>query len=302
MKLSRYAPSAQFLVIAGSLFISAGLVYAAQLITHPSASTASLQTDQTDTQASDASNWQAALYAEQAANASTSLAAPDPNVVNQFLAAAKSNNVTDTVARTMLINLTNAKAQGLGDDVPTQDQIVSTAISQVAAATAAPKTYTTADLTVVANSPSSLRAFGNGVMQALGAHQTASEQATLLAVDGIIEGGDSSKAATLRNIGAAYAGAATDLLKVPVPQTLAPLYLQAVNNLAATASTFSSISTVGTDAVQGLAGLQAYENLLDSNARVFTNIAVELNKDGILFTKDEPGSAWSALLSASTGS
>jgi hypothetical protein len=36
--------------------------------------------------------------------------------------------------------------------------------------------------------------------------------------------------------------------------------------------------------------------LLDEATRVLTNIASTLNKDGVLFTEDEPGSAWSAFL------
>ena len=301
MKLRRYLPSAQFILIAASVLVSGGLVYAAQVVTHPPQSTAAIQTDQT-ADATDAASWQAALDAIQAANASSSLAAPSQTMVDQFLNAAKSNNVTDTVARSMLINLANAKSQGLGDDVPTQDQIVSAAASQIAAAETAPKTYTGTDLNVVASSPTNLRTFGNGVIGALNAHPDASEQATFLAIDEIVEGGDKTKTSTLGSIGAAYKSIASDMAKVPVPQTLVPLYLQAINNYEAIGTTYDSMSAVGSDAIRGLAGLQAYETLMDSNARVFTNVAMELNKDGILFTKDEPGNAWSSLLSASTGS
>ena len=141
-----------------------------------------------------------------------------------------------------------------------------------------------------------MHTYGNSVMQALTAHPNASEQATLLAIDEIVEGGDKSKVSTLATIGAAYQGIANSLAATPVPQTLAPLYLQAINNFAALGASYTNMETVGTDSVRGLQGLQVYENLMDSNARVFTNIAEELQKDGILFTKDEPGSAWSALL------
>src|SRR5437868_1681324 len=116
LPVARYAPSGQFAGIALAILLSAGLVYGAERISHPPAATATIQSDQT-AQASDSTNWEAALYASQAANASTSLAAPSTNVVGQFLKAAQSSNLTDTVGRTLLINLSNAKSQGLGDDI-----------------------------------------------------------------------------------------------------------------------------------------------------------------------------------------
>jgi hypothetical protein len=301
LRIGQYAPSSKFTGIAISLLLAGGLVYAANWVTHPHASTAAIVSEQT-AQPRDSTDWEAALYASQAANASSSLVAPSTDVVNKFLAAAKSSNLTDTVARTMLINITNAKSQGLGDDVPTQDQIIATAAAQVASEQPSANNYAYSDLVIVPSSKSTLHTFGNSVMQALSTHPAASEQATLLAIDEIVEGGDKSKASTLVTIGASYKAIATDLIKIPVPQTLAPLYLQAINNFVATAATYTNIQTVGTDSVRGLSGMQAYENLMDANARVFTNIAEGLQKDGILFTKDEPGQSWSVLLPPTPGS
>src|SRR6266404_472075 len=124
MNFGRFAPSAQFTGIAVSVLLAGGLVYAAQRISYPPIAAATIESEQAAAGASDSTSWEAALYASQAANASTSLTAPDPNLVNQFLQAAQSTNVTDTVARTIFIQLSNAKSQGLGNDVPTQDQIV----------------------------------------------------------------------------------------------------------------------------------------------------------------------------------
>ena len=296
MNVGRYAPSGKFTGIALSVLLSGGLVYGAYHYTHPAPATATLTSDQSAAQPSDSTDWEAALYAEQAANASSSLTAPSTDAMNQFLAAAKSNNLTDTVARTLLVNLSNAKSQGLGDDIPTQNQIISAAQAQVASVQASASAYSYSNLTIVPASPASLRAYGNGVMQALSKQPNASEQATLLAIDEIVEGGDKTQVSTLARIGAAYKAIATDLVAVPVPQTLAPLYLQAINNYTDLGTTYENMEAVGSDSVRGLEGLQAYENLMDENARVFTNIAEGLQKDGILFTKDEPGSAWSVLL------
>lgn len=299
LHIGQYAPSSKFTGLAVSLLLAGGLVFAANWITRPHTSTAVLVSDQ-QAQVNDSTDWEAALYASQAANASTSLTAPSTNVVSQFLTAAKSNNLTDTVGRTLLINLSNAKSQGLGSDIPTQDQIVAAAASQVASAQSSTVVYVYKDLHIISASKTTLHAFGNAFMQTLSAHPNASEQATLLAIDEIVEGGDKSKAATLATIGAAYRAVAVDLATVPVPQTLAPLYLQAINNYESIAASYDNMQTVGSDSVRGLAGLQNYENLMDANARVFTNIAEELNKGGILFTKDEPGNSWSLFVSIPT--
>lgn len=280
----------------GSLVLAAGLVYAAELYTHPPQMTAQVAVDNSQSAQNDNSNWEAALYAIQAENASSSFAAPDTNMVQQFLAAAQSPNVTDSVGRTLLINLSNAQSQGLGDDIPTQNQIVAAAAAQVAGSLATTSSYNLSDLTVVSVSTTTLHSYGNAVMQTLDEYPNASEQATFLAIDEIVEGGDKTQAGTLVSIGAAYKEAAVALLAVPVPQTLAPLDLEAVNNFMNISATYNDMQTIGSDPVRGLEGLQNYESLMNEGAGVFTNIAQELNNDGILFSKDEPGSAWSIFL------
>ncbi len=129
MDIGRYLPSTKLISIAGSLALSAGLVFAADAFTHrtppPPASVNVGANTPTDT------GWEAALYAAQARTASSTFDAPDPDFVNNLLAAAQSQNVTETVGKTLLINLSSAKSQGLGDDIPTQDQIIAAAASQV---------------------------------------------------------------------------------------------------------------------------------------------------------------------------
>ena len=254
MNLGRYAPSAQFTVIVFSLLIAGGLVYGAELITQPSANSATVSAVTTPAQA-DNSNWQATLDTIEAENASSSLSIPNPQTVQQMLAAAQSSNLTDSIGKTILINLSNAKSQGLGDDTPTQDQIVAAAAAQIANQQASSSTYTAADLTIVPASNASLHAYGNAVMQALNAYPAASEQATLLSIDYAVEGGDKTQGAKLASIGAAYNAAAVSLLAVPVPQTLVPLHLEVIDNLVSISATYADMQTISSDPVRGLVGL-----------------------------------------------
>jgi hypothetical protein len=294
MKLARYAPSGQFTVIALSLLISGGLVYAAERVTHP-ASSAALAVE-AGTNTSDADNWQAALYEIQAQNASTSLTTPNQQTVSQMLQAAQSGNITDSVGKTLLINLSNAKAQGLGDDIPTQDQIVAAAAAQIAASK--PASYTVRDLTVVKDSNDSLKTYGNSVIQILTNHQDASEKATLLAVSTATDHNDPSQLKKLPAIAAAYKAILSELLATPVPQTLSPLHVAIINSYSVIVAAYPDMQVSLSDPLRGIVGLQTYEAQLDTLIRLYTNIAGNLNKDGILFSKSEPGSVWQSFLTS----
>jgi len=294
MNIRAYLPSAQFILLTASIALSAGTVVAAEYYTAPEAP-ARLSID--TSQPAQDPNWAAVLAQIQAENASSSFAAPDPNATQALLAAAQSGNVTDSVGKSLLVNLANAKSQGLGDDIPTQNDIIASAAAQVARGQATATVAALSDLTVTPASSAALHQYGNAVMEVLDAHPDASEQMTFIAMDAVVEGGAKDQAQTLSQIGAAYAAIAQGLEEVPVPQTLAPLHLQAVNNFLKLSATYADMQTVGSDPLRGLVGLQDYESLMDANARVFINIAQELSKDGILFTKDEPGSAWGSLIS-----
>jgi hypothetical protein len=83
---------------------------------------------------------------------------------------------------------------------------------------------------------------------------------------------------------------------VPVPKTLAPLQQQAVGDFTQIADTFADMQLAISDPLRSASGIQRYQQLLSEAGRVFTNIAQSLNTSGILFSKDEPGSNWSAFL------
>src|SRR3989344_3016840 len=121
MNVVRYLPSAQFTLLVGALALSSMLVYTADYFSkvHPQ----KVATISADIPQPQDPNWEAALYAIQAQNASSSLLASDQNAVGELLNAAQSANVTESVGRTLLINLSDAKSPGLGDDIPTQNEI-----------------------------------------------------------------------------------------------------------------------------------------------------------------------------------
>lgn len=296
MSFSRYLPSAQFSVITLSLLLSGGLVYGAERIAHPRTTPAVVSAVGAPSQPSDASNWEAALYAIQAANASTSLNASDPVAVRQMLAEAQSNNLTETVGKTLLINLGNANSQGLGSDVPTQEQIIAAAQAQIKNQTTA-TLYTLGKLNVVADSSASLHTYGNAVLQVFTEHPAASQASTFEAIGTAVDTSSNAQLQKLTAIKAGYAALTNDLAALPVPKTLAPFHLVIVNDFVRITASYDNMQAMLADPLRGIAGFQTYQTSLAEAGKMFTSIAQNLTKNGILFTKGEPGSAWSAILS-----
>ena len=296
---SRFLPSAQFALIVGSIAASGGLVLAAQYITGaprglpttvsvvPVATTADLTNVDP--------NWEQTLMAIQGQSPTAPVAAASSTVAG-LLDAAKNPNVTTTVAQSLLVNLFNAKSQGLGSDIPTQNQIIAQATAQIQPSKGAP-TYMQNNLTLSDATPAALKAYGNAVMAVMLAHPTANYNDTIFALGYATDSGDPVQIAKLAAIQKDYYALAKDLAAVPVPPTLVPLHLQVINDLSAMADSYPDMEAAPTDPLRGVTGLQTYQSLTNETVRVFTNVAQELKQNGILFTKDEPGNAWNQLFS-----
>lgn len=293
MSLRSYLPSPQFLRTAGSILLAGLLVIGAKTyasLHEPPAPAAPAIVS------TDASQWQSALDEVQAQAGITAPTPPDSSTVASLLQAAKTANVTASVGRTLLVGLTDAKAQGLGDDIPTQESLIEDAQALLPATTT--EAYVAADLAVVPSTDASLRAYGNQFMTVMLAHPSASVQDTYLAIGLATDYNDPSKVQDFPTIAAQYRALAKELLVVPVPQTLAPIHLQAVNDFAAMADTYADMQAVLDDPLRGAAGLQKYNLLSNEEVRLLTNIAQILSKEGILFTKDEPGNGWGVFISS----
>jgi hypothetical protein len=294
MRLSSYLPSAQFALIVGSLLASGGLVVAAQYVTKQPTVDLSVAKERADQQTAD---WQQSLEDIQNASGISLPEAPKQETVDALLKDAETSNLTTSIGRSLLIKLSNAKAQGLGDDIPTQDQLVSDAAAKVGASIT--PSYTLQDLSSVPQTKDSLYTYGNAVMEIMGNHPQASYEGTLYALGYATDYNDKSKLGDFAARGAAYTALAKELAAIDVPSALRPLHLVVVNDMASSGKTFSDMATLLEDPLRGLGGLQQYQSYTDEAHRVLTTIAENLNKNGILFSKDEPGSAWSALLSTS---
>lgn len=287
-----YLPSSQFATIVGSLFLAGVLVWSASYLTSShTGGGASLAAAPSTTE----ENWRAALEQIQA-TAPQLPEAPSQEVTDALLNAAQSNNVTDSVARSLLVNLSSASSQGLGADIPTQESIIASAAAAITP-TQPQKTYTQTDLRLIAATKESEHAYGNAVMVALSHHTGATSQATLNAMNEALSYQDSGALSGFPTLQREYRALATELAGVAVPKTLTPLHLQALQALEATAATYDDLAVVLKDPLRGLRGLQQYQLQVSELGRVFTAVGEALNRDGILFTKDEPGAGWALFAS-----
>ncbi len=288
MKVAAYLPSRQFSVIVISIALSGALILLAQYITRPPVSDAAV-VSANQPQPSD--DWQASLDAIQA-TAPGLPAAPSDDTIQSLLKDAQSSNITSSVARSLFVNLGNAGAQGLGNDLPTQEKLIADAAARVGSIQSTQ--YTTADLTLAAQNQTTLKAWGNAVMQAFVDQPKASNDDALYAVGYAMDHHDASALNTLTGIGQAYENVAAALAKVPVPPTVAPLHLQLINDLSKMGAAAGEMKTVVDDPLRGLSGLQSFQTSGGEAARVLTTMKQQLSKGGILFTKDEAGSLWSS--------
>lgn len=295
MSLRRYLPSTAFIVMVGALALSGGLVAIAQLITRPAPRAAELDPDTEALQAQQGAGWQKVLQDIEAESGVKLPEPQNPEVVHNLLTAAQSSNLTTEIGRTIFVNLSSANSQGLGQDIPTQDQLIAEAAAKLKTQEGEPA-YTKADLVLVAQTQASLRAYGNGLITALLAHPDASPDKTYETMGYATDYQDASRLTAFPRLAAEHRALAAELAKLPTPATLGPLHLQLVNDISAMAGTYGDMAQVIADPLRGLAGLKEYQSLADEAARVFTNIGQTINKDGILFSKDEPGAAWDVLL------
>lgn len=296
MNIGRYFPSAQFVVIVSSIAISGGLVLAAQSVTNKTTPSTPSLTVAPPTTSATQNDWMGTLRAIEGANVGATTTPLTAETAKNLLAGATSDNVTNTVARTLLVKLSEAKSQGLGGDIPTQEKLIAQAVSQIQKDRGAPA-YSKDDITLSSNTSVAVKAYGNAVITVIASHPKASYPDVIRAVGQATDTADPTQLKVLSDIQKEYEALAQDLSEVPVPPTMLPLHLQAVNNLAQMGKTLADIQKVFEDPLKGFAGFDLYQGLNDETSRVFTNIAQQFNQNGILFNKDEPGNDWVSFLS-----
>ena len=297
MSVHKYLPSGQFTTVTISIAAAVGLIYAATYITQQKQSESSnLQTENIPTQTASQGDWATSLSAVQA---QSGVIAPTSttDTANALRQSVQGSNLTDTISKTLLINLTDAQSQGLGADATTQAQIVQQAVDQINTTRQTPA-HTQNDLVIVDDTTSALHTYGNALISTITKDSGNNGNATIAALGLATDKNDPSQLDVLKRIEANYRLQASDVVRLPVPRSLAGLHLQLINTLVQIADTYPDMEQLIADPLRGLSALQRYQALSGAAWNVFISTAQILVKDGIIFNKDEPGDAWSSIASS----
>ena len=205
-----------------------------------------------------------------------------------------SDNLTETVSQTLFASYVGLYGQGLVGDPLAQERAALAAAERVRL-TPRGTIHTASELVVVSDKADNYRLFGNNVIRAIGRHETASFPYAGKALAQLVDYENPADLVQLDAVRDEYHALIEELLLVPVPAPLAPLYLEALNWLERTAGSFEDMRTLFTDPVRMLAGVRSYQLYLEETTRLFTRIAEELDKKGILFKESEAGFAWKRL-------
>ena len=321
MAMRPYLPSSQFSLLAGSLLLSIGLVYAASRIndfrTAPGSVIALNPTNGKapagDTDYDGLPDWEEIIYGTDPEVADTDgdgtpdgvevKTSQDPSIpgagfsqtkspadLEELLVGVRTGNATESIGRNILVSLAAAAGEGDSTDEPTQNRIVERALQELSVEN--PPAYGISDIVVVPETVLSLRAYGNAVMTAMGKHISANWGDALLAVGLAVDGIDESRLPNLKVISAEYRALARDLATLSVPAGLVSLHVRMQNGFVASASASADMELVLDDPLRGFAAVEKFRTAVSENAKVFTSIAEKLKKDGILFDESEPGKAW----------
>ena len=204
------------------------------------------------------------------------------------------DNLTDMVSQNIFASYVGLYGKGLVADPLAQERAALEAAERVKIEPRG-NTHSPNDLFIVADKAENYRLFGNDVIRSIERHETASFGYTGQALAQIVDYENPADLAGLDAVREEYDALIEDLLLVPVPEPLVPLYLETLNWLERTAGSFVDMRTLFTDPVRMLAGVRSYQLYLEETTRLFTVIAGELDKKGILFKESEPGFAWKRL-------
>ncbi len=204
------------------------------------------------------------------------------------------DNLTKSLSQNLFASYIGTFGKDLQGDPYTQQRVASDLLSKV---TLDPRgvVYQSGDLPLVGDKPEFVRTFGNEIIRVVGRHREASFATAAIALAGVVDTGGAGSVEDLISVGEAYDALVDDLLLVPTPSSLAPLYAETLTSLSRTAGAFQDLATIFDDPLRALAGLRAYQGHLAETTRLFTLIAMELDNKGILFKEGEAGFAWRKL-------
>jgi len=189
-------------------------------------------------------------------------------------------NDTDRLARE-LYTLT----LGLGQSDEIDQKILENISAKIGASvgiTAPKMQYSLKDLTTVATSDKSLRAYYTGMTKIVGKYRT--DTADIQVVIAALETGDMSRVPELSASAITYSTFSKDMRSLPVPIGLAAYHLALINSVAGIAESMPYLAQLNDNAVASLVGISLYREYSAQLNKAVTQIEDYLTKYGILIS------------------
>ena len=133
------------------------------------------------------------------------------------------------------------------------------------------------------------KAYLNGVGATLRDNFNGIEVSELAVLDSILVSKDFSQATLLDRFASAYAKSVMSLRKTPVPPLYASAHLALLNGFQNTLFAVRDMRVIERDPARALVGLRVYLNESNRSREYLALYKNQVAKDGIAFTKEEPG-------------
>jgi len=182
-------------------------------------------------------------------------------------------NITATLSKTLFANFMSLQSSGGLNDA-SQEQLITNTLANIDPGSIPPK-YSIADISVVASSASSLRLYGNQLAKMLfdlneKMASTPSNDVALTSYQQMIE----------------------TAKKISVPGILGLTHLQVLNNFNVSYQSLSILNNYQSDPAKALIAMNTFKTNGDAAKVLFTSIADEMKKNGIIFNTNESGNIW----------
>jgi hypothetical protein len=174
-----------------------------------------------------------------------------------------------------------------GADFSNPDAFIDDAVTAIEKNTQS-KRHSRLELTIIPSSFESVYTYGNQLSEILKKHSAKNENEALI-LQRALDAHDPSLLDALAPIKDVYAGTISDILRMPVPDTLVDEHLAFLNVCEAFVTDIEAMQSAFEDPLFTLARMKQYESDAKSLVESFKNFAKAFTAEGITYTNTEPG-------------
>lgn len=196
---------------------------------------------------------------------------------------------TDKLARNFFARYMELSQAGLGDDKQSQMELISSVIEN-GVVLSKPKTYNVTHFSISpADGPDAIKNYGNIVGGIFTKHNNPNFPSEVIVAKDSIEQDDPQILTKIDPIIVAYKNIVTDLLKVPVPQSMARTHLTLVNSMSILLFSAESLRKIDVDALSGVQGTSVWLGGAQNLNASFNAIKDSLKANKVVYGPQEPG-------------